>query len=195
MSVEAREAIEISASAWTCLQGAFDLHLQVGPEVIRRSIDDIDCAKEFLDRRLNGFVLKSHYTQTGERAQVVTKAVPGIKLYGAITLNHSVGDLNPVAVEIAGRSGCKIVWLPTVDAANETAGRIDGGGVKLPSWAQIQCELTAQGIAPPPLSVVDASDAVRRCMDRIAKHDMILATGHIGRRRPSPSSRKRRRWD
>jgi hypothetical protein len=180
------EAIRISDAAWKALEGAYDLQIHVGPDVIPRRIDDIDCAKEFLTRGLRGFVLKSHYIQTGERAQVVTKAVPGIKAYGAVTLNHSVGGLNPVAVELAGRSGCKIVWMPTVDAANETAGRLDGGSEKLPFWAKIQRELAAEGIAPPPLTVIDGSgnltDATRRCLERIAKHNMILATGHLGRR-------------
>src|SRR2546426_4513696 len=73
---------------------------------------------------MKGFVLKSHYIQTGERAQVVTKAVPGSKVFGAVTLNHSVGGLNPVAVEIAGRSGCKIVWMPTVDARARRGGHL-----------------------------------------------------------------------
>ena len=176
----------VTDAAWKALEGAYDLQIHVAPDVIGRRTDDIDCAKDFLAHAMRGFVLKSHYIQTGERAQVVTKAVPGIRAFGALTLNHSVGGLNPVAVEIAGRSGCKIVWMPTVDAENETAGRLDGGTVKLPFWASIQRELAAEGIAPPPLSVVDESgrvtDEVRRCLERIAKHNMILATGHIGRR-------------
>jgi hypothetical protein len=135
---------------------------------------------------MKGFVLKSHYIQTGERAQVVTKAVPGSRVFGAVTLNHSVGGLNPVAVELAGRTGCKIVWMPTVDAENETAGRLDGGSEKLPFWAKIQRELAAEGISPPPLSVIDASgeltEPTRRCLERIGKHNMILATGHLGRK-------------
>src|SRR5213083_2203741 len=118
--------IQVSDRAWKALEGAYDLQVHVGPDVIARRIDDIDCAKEFLARGMKGFVLKSHYIQTGERAQVVTKAVPGSRVFGAVTLNHSVGGLNPVAVEIAGRSGCKIVWFPTVDAKNETAGRPGG---------------------------------------------------------------------
>jgi uncharacterized protein DUF6282 len=185
----AAEDIRVSDAAWNALQGAYDLQVHVGPDVIARRIDDIDCAKEFLMRGMKGFVLKSHYIQTGERAQVVTKAVPGSRVFGAVTLNHSVGGLNPVAVEIAGRSGCKIVWFPTVDAENETAGRPGSevsGSAKLPFWAKIQRELAAEGISPPPLSAIDASGAVvepaRRCMERIAKHDMILATGHLGRR-------------
>jgi len=180
------EAIRVSDAAWKSLEGAYDLQVHVGPDVIARRIDDIDCAKEFLARSMKGFVLKSHYIQTGERAQVVTKAVPGSRIYGALTLNHSVGGLNPVAVELAGRSGCKIVWMPTVDAENETAGRLDGGSAKLPFWAKIQRELAAEGISPPPLTVIDregnVTDAARSCMERIAKHHMILATGHLGRR-------------
>ena len=182
----AQESIQVSDRAWKALEGAYDLQVHVGPDVIARRIDDIDCAREFLARGMKGLVLKSHYIQTGERAQVVTKAVPGSKVFGAITLNHSVGGLNPVAVELAGRTGCKIVWMPTVDAANETAGHLDGGNEKLPFWATIQRELAAEGISPPPLSVVDKAghlvEAARRCLERIARHDMILATGHLGRR-------------
>jgi len=186
MSTEAAEQIHVTEAAWNALEGAYDLQVHVGPDVIARRIDDIDCAKEFLAHGLKGFVLKSHYVQTGERAQVVTKAVPGSKVFGSVTLNHSVGGFNPVAIEIAGRSGCRIVWMPTVDAANETAGRLDGGTAKLPFWARIQRELAAEGISPPPLSAIDESGALvesaRRCLERIAKHNMILATGHLGRR-------------
>src|SRR5436189_1633010 len=179
-------SIQISDRAWKALEGAYDLQVHVGPDVIARRIDDIDCAKEFLAHRMKGFVLKSHYIQTGERAQVVTKAVPGSRVFGAITLNHSVGGLNPVAVELAGRTGCKIVWFPTVDAANETAGRLDGGSAKLPFWAKIQRELAAEGISPPPLTVIDEAgrlnEPARRVLERIGKHNMILATGHLGRK-------------
>ena len=178
-------AMPISDAAWEALKGGYDLQVHVAPDVIERRIDDLDLAKEFLAHGLRGFVLKSHYFPTAERAKVVTRAVPGIAAYGAITLNHSVGGLNPVAVELAGRSGCKIVWMPTVDAANETAGRLDGPNVKLPFWAKIQRELAATGIAPPPITVLDAngkvSEAARRCIELVAKHNMILATGHTGR--------------
>src|SRR5262244_3740050 len=175
----------VSENAWEAIQGAYDLQVHVAPDVIERRTDDIDLAKDFLARGLRGFVLKSHYIPTAERAQVVTKAVPGIEAYGAVALNHSVGGLNPVAVEIAGRSGNKIVWMPTVDAANETAGRLDGGSEKLPFWAKIQREIAAAGITRPPMTPLDGagkiSDETRQCLELIAKHDMILATGHLGR--------------
>jgi hypothetical protein len=172
--------------AWDAIRGGYDLQVHVAPDVIERRIDDLDLAKEFLARGLKGFVLKSHYFPTAERAKVVTKAVPGIRAMGAITLNHAVGGLNPVALELAGRSGCKVVWMPTVDAANETAGRPDGTKKHLPFWAKIQLELAATGISPPPITVLDdsgkLSGATRTCLELISKHNMVLATGHLGRR-------------
>lgn len=186
MSTQDASAVTpVSDAAWEALQGAYDLQIHVAPDVIERRIDDVDLAKDFLARGLKGFVLKSHYIPTAERAQVVSKCVPGIKAYGAIALNHSIGGLNPVAVEIAGRSGNKIVWFPTVDAANETAGRLDGGTEKLPFWAKIQREIAAAGITRPPMTVLDSEGKInedtRQCLELIAKHDMILATGHLGR--------------
>src|SRR6266853_4754531 len=184
-TTDAKITEAISDRAWEAIHGGYDLQVHVAPDVIERRTDDVDLAKDFLSHGLKGFVLKSHYIPTAERAKVVRRAVPGIEAYGAITLNHSVGGLNPVALEIAGRSGAKIVWMPTVDAANETAGRVDGPSTKLPFWAKIQRELAATGIAPPPLTVLDSngkiSDAARRCIELIAKHNMILATGHLGR--------------
>ncbi len=178
-------SIPVTDQAWEAIQGAYDLQVHVAPDVIPRRVDDLDLAHQFLERGLRGFILKSHYIPTAERAKVVTKAVPGIRAYGAITLNHAVGGLNPVAVEIAGRSGCKIVWMPTVDAENETAGLPTGGNKKLPFWAEIQRELAAMGISPPRMRVVDEAGSLlpqaRLCLDLIRRHDMILATGHLGR--------------
>jgi hypothetical protein len=189
MAVETAEApIAVTDAAWESIEGGYDLQVHVAPDVIGRRIDDLDLAKEFAAHKLKGFCLKSHYVPTYERAKVVTKASAhlGITAFGAITLNHSVGGLNPVALEIAGRSGNKICWMPTVDAANETAGRAGGVTTKLPFWAQIQRSLSDEGISPPPLTVLGEggklNEAARACLERIGKHDMILATGHLGKK-------------
>ncbi len=182
----AARIVSVSPAAWEAIQGGYDLQVHVAPDVIPRRIDDLNLAREFLARGLRGFVLKSHYFPTAERAQVVSRAVPGIQAFGAIALNHSLGGLNPVAVELAGRSGAKIVWMPTVDAANETAGRPGAATANLPFWAQIQRDLAGMGISPAPLTVLDAkgrlSAQTRACVELIAKHDMVLATGHLGKR-------------
>jgi hypothetical protein len=181
------DQIAVTDAAWEAIQDGWDLQVHVAPDVVPRRVDDLDLAQEFARHKLKGFVLKSHYVPTFERAKAVTKAANnGVTAYGSITLNHSVGGLNPVALEIAGRSGAKIVWFPTVDAANETAGRTDGPSTKLPFWAQIQRDLSKEGISPPPITVLDRSgkisDATLSCLERIEKHNMILATGHLSQR-------------
>src|SRR5216683_5864981 len=90
-SASAASAVPVSDAAWEALEGAYDLQVHVAPDVIERRIDDLDLAKEFLAHGLRGFVLKSHYMSTAERARVVSRAVPGIEAYGAISLNHAVG--------------------------------------------------------------------------------------------------------
>ena len=64
----AQPQAQISDEAWNAIQGAYDMHIHVAPDVIARRIDDIDLAKEFLARGLRGFTLKSHYVPTTERA-------------------------------------------------------------------------------------------------------------------------------
>jgi len=82
MSEPSTAPIQVTDRAWNVLEGAYDLQIHVGPDVIARRIDDIDCATDFLAHGMKGFVLKSHYVQTGERAQVVSKAVPGSRVFG-----------------------------------------------------------------------------------------------------------------
>ncbi|MFI1988912.1 DUF6282 family protein [Actinoplanes sp. NPDC020271] len=164
--------------------GAYDTHVHVAPDVMQRRIDDVTLARRFAEVGLAGFVLKSHYVPTAERAEVVRGVVPEVEALGALTLNGSVGGLNPVAVEIAGRQGARVVWLPTVDCANERAGVSSlPPGATLPMWAALQEELAAQGIVAPAIEVVDGAGqivpALHEVFAVIARHDMVLATGHL----------------
>src|SRR4051794_7645960 len=146
-----------SSRARELVAGAYDIHIHVAPDVMRRRIDDLALAPKFAEVGLAGFVLKSHYVPTTERAAVVRAAHPGFGAVGAITLNGSVGGMNPIAVELAGRGGAQVVWLPTVDSANQrecTAS--DPEGAEPPMWAKLQDELRAEGMAADPVDVVDA---------------------------------------
>src|SRR3984893_2578840 len=168
------------------LEGAFDTHIHSAPDVLPRKFNDLELAQRFKARRMAGFVLKSHYICTAERATLVTAIVPEIQAFGAIALNNSVGGLNPLALDIAGRLGAKVVWLPSVDNANELeniAGQKDES--KLPYWMSIAREMRALGIAACSLTVPKdgkVPQAPRQCLEIVAKHDMVLATSHI---RPS----------
>jgi hypothetical protein len=169
------------------VRAAYDLHVHVGPDVMTRRIDDVTLAERFLAVGLAGFGLKSHYTSTAERAQVVARAVPGVDVVGTLTLNASVGGLNPLAVEIAAREGARIVWLPTVDAVNEAGARdreYPDGAAK-PLWARIQSELREQGLEAPPVAVVDETGeplpALLDVLSVVARHGLVLGTGHLAR--------------
>jgi hypothetical protein len=173
-----------SAHARELVRGAYDVHVHVAPDVMRRRIDDITLAARFADVGMAGFVLKSHYVPTAERAEVVRRARPGIDALGAITLNASVGGLNPIAVEIAGRGGARFVWLPTVDSANQRACQAEEPeGATPPMWARLQADLAEAGMAADPVDVLDADGEVlqrmRQVLRLVAEHDMTLATGHL----------------
>ncbi len=178
---------EPSAAARELVRTAYDLHIHVGPDVMRRRIDDVSLAERFLEVGLAGFGLKSHYTSTAERAQVVSRAVPGVDVVGTLTLNASVGGLNPLAVEIAAREGARIVWLPTVDAVGEAGARdrVYPEGSTPPLWVRIQAELRDQGLEPPPVPVLDAAGdplpELLAVLGVIARHGLVLATGHLTR--------------
>jgi Family of unknown function (DUF6282) len=174
-----------SERARVLLQGAFDTHIHISPDVVERKIDDLSLARRFVELGMAGFVLKSHYTATAERAGVVRQAIPEITVLGAIALNRAVGGINPLAVEIAAREGARTVWLPTVDSVNESHEREAPPGAKVPVWVKLQLELRAQGIEIEPVPVVDRAGAVlpetREVLAMIARHAMVLATGHLGR--------------
>jgi hypothetical protein len=174
-----------SARARALLRGAYDTHVHVSPDVVERKIDDISLARRLQELGMDGVVLKSHYGSTAERAAVVRAAVPGVRTLGAIALNRAVGGINPLAVEIAAREGARTVWMPTVDAVNEAAEREAPRGAKVPVWVKLQLELREQGIEIEPVPVLDADGGVlpetREVLAMIARHGMLLATGHLGR--------------
>jgi hypothetical protein len=178
-----------SARARELLRGAYDTHIHVAPDVVPRIVDDVTLARRFLELGMDGFVLKSHYTATAERASVVRAAVPGIQALGAIVLNRAVGGMNPLAVEVAAREGARTVWLPTVDSVNESHERERASGshpeAKVPVWVRLQLELREQGIEIPPVPVVADDGMVlpetRAVLERVAHHGLVLATGHLAR--------------
>jgi hypothetical protein len=176
---------EPSDRARELLQGAFDTHMHIAPDVVERITDDLSLARRFKELGMAGFVLKSHYGSTAERASVVRAAVSGVEVLGAVSLNRAVGGMNPLAVEIAAREGARTVWLPTVDSVNESHEREAPPGAKVPVWVKLQLELREAGLEIEPVPVVDADGAAlpetRAVLAMIARHRMVLATGHLSR--------------
>lgn len=169
------------------LEGAYDLHVHSYPDLMDRVANDLELAAQARDAGMAGFVLKSHYAPTAERAWVVSRTAPGVQVIGSLVLNHFVGGLNPLAVEALGRVGGRVVFMPTSDAVNE-AGLLEewdyGSRGELPPYLRIKKELSDRGRLPAPIRLIDSdgelTSAALGVLDVIREYDLILATGHIG---------------
>ena len=165
------------------IKGAYDLHVHSAPDVLPRKMDDLEMAQRIIASGMAGYAIKSHYFCTSERAELIRKLYPKCNAIGTITLNSSVGGINPSAVEMAGRSGAKLVWFPTCDSTHELSYVFDGNpNKKLPYWAQIVIQMKEAGIPNPTIDLLEngkLKKEVYDVLDVIASHKMILATAHI----------------
>jgi hypothetical protein len=145
------------------LDGAIDMHAHSDPDGTPRSIDAIDLSKLAKSRGMRAIVLKNHYEPTASLAYIVRKEVPGIEVFGGISLDLTVGGVNPAAVEwmtkVKGGYG-RVVWLPTYDSENQV--RV--------SKANRPFASVVQGGAVTP--------AVSQVIALAAKHNLVLETGH-----------------
>ena len=154
-------ALRIASARAQTLNGAIDMHAHSYPDGVPRSIDAVDLAKLAKSRGMRARVLKNHYEPTASLATIVRKEVPGIEVFGGISLDLTVGGVNPAAVEwmTKGKGGYgKVVWLPTYDSENQ-AGR--SGRPFSP--------VVRNGVVTPEVSQVIAI---------AAKNNLVLETGH-----------------
>jgi Family of unknown function (DUF6282) len=145
------------------LAGAIDIHVHSYPDDRPRSIHAIDVAKLAQTRGMRAIVLKNHWESTAGMAYLVRQVVPGIEVFGGIALNLTVGGINAAAVDhmarVTGSFG-KIVWMPTFDAENQ---------VRYSKENRPFVSVSRAGELLP---------EVRQVIGLIAKHNLVLATGH-----------------
>ncbi|MBL8173487.1 MAG: hypothetical protein JNK48_02385 [Bryobacterales bacterium] len=145
------------------LTGVFDLHAHCDPDVTPRSIDALNLARLAKQKGFRGLVLKNHYEPTASWAALARQEVPDIEVFGGIALNRSNGGVNPAAVDrmakVKGGWG-KVVWMPTFDSENH---------VRLTKEQRPFVSVSRGG------KLLSETLAV---LDLIAKHKLVLATGH-----------------
>jgi hypothetical protein len=167
------------------IDGAYDLHVHSAPDVLPRKMDDLEMAQRIINAGMKGYAIKSHYFVTSERAELVHKLYPECDLVGTITLNNSVGGINPAAVEMAARSGARLVWFPTCDGSHEQKCVFDDSkpDKKLPYWAQIVIQMREAGVVSKPITILDDNDKLTdntyQVLEIIKKYSLILATSHL----------------
>ena len=173
----------VMARARALVGGAYDLHVHVAPDVPVRRIDDLALAHGASRSSGAGFALKSHHVDRRARAGRLRRARRGGR--GRPDADPQLGRWRngALAVEIAAREGARIVWMPTVDSPAETAAGASRGRTRSRSGhtsaraAQPRAERRA-GASP-----VDGEllPAARDVVQAIARHGLVLATGHLAR--------------
>jgi len=142
------------------LRGAIDTHVHSFPDVVARKLDDLALVEQARAAGLRGLVLKSHVFSTAERAWLLRKLYPDFLTFGGITLNSTVGGLNPAAVQAALQLGAVQVWMPTLSAANHRQHLGTGGSLTVLDGHRLRGETI-------------------EILRLIAAADAILATGHL----------------
>jgi ABC-type molybdate transport system substrate-binding protein len=146
------------------LRGAIDIHVHTEPDSRPRSVDAIEAVQQAKATGMRAVVLKNHYEYTSGLAYIAGKQVPGVEVFGGVDLNLTVGGINPAAVEyMAATTGArgKLVWMSTFDAENQ---------VRFSKENRPFVSVSKNGELLPATKTVIAS---------IAKHGLVLATGHV----------------
>ena len=126
-NVRARYRQPMATQADELVVGAIDMHCHHGPDPDRtRSVDAAEAVAEADALGMAAIVLKSHAYPTGPVAILMQKTVVRLRVFGGICCDFEVGGLNPAAVEVALRTGAKVVWMPTFSSV------IDRRKLKLP---------------------------------------------------------------
>lgn len=173
--VRATLAMNSAEDEYSLLRDAIDLHLHIDPERpdALRPPDSIEISgmKYAQAQGMRGFVIKNHYETTASVAYLIRKEIPGIEAFGGITLNHNQGGINLAVVEyMATRikgNPLRVVWMPTYDAEN---------------WIRNTDIPTDQNPDRPFVKVVRNGELlpeVKQMIGVIAKHNLVLATGHL----------------
>src|SRR5258708_8839094 len=144
--------------------GAIDIHVHSDPDVFNRSLDDFEVARIAARKGMRGIVLKNHVATTADRAALISRAVPGLEIWGGIALNRAVGGVNPAAVEWFHRmpgGRAKLVCLPTLDADNQhKILKEPGEGLRVAAGGKVFPE-------------------TEEVLKIIARENLSLATGHV----------------
>lgn len=157
------------------LEDAIELHVHSSPSLFPRKQTDWELVDDVKKAKMAGVVLKSHESQTVDRAAIIQEKESAVKVYGGLVCNHFTGGLSPVAVDTAIRLGAKIIWMPTISAAEHqryfakkktnflNSERKLGHTYGLEIWDENK----------------ELLNEVHEILSLIAEENVVLATGHL----------------
>ena len=150
------------------LKGTIDTHIHTEEEYAileDGSMDIIQLARRAQEKGMRAIVVKSLKFETATRAYLAQKLVPGIEVYGGLTLDLSVGGMNPEAVVAMAKFklvNAKMVWMPVFDSKASVLG--SGQNRKY-------VKVSENGILTPEAILT---------LDTIAKYGFSIGTAHLG---------------
>ncbi len=170
----------MAALAHELLHGAIDFHVHTMPDIIPRSQHVLELAEAASQAGMGGFVLKGHFGSTVDRAQIVQRFCPDLKIFGGLVLNWpACGGLNVEAVRAAIGLGGKVIWLPTMSALNhitwhgsQKIAHMGNAANAYPKKAVLVLDEGGQSVRPELIEI----------MRLVAEADIVLATGHVSAR-------------
>lgn len=180
MAVNTKTDAGIEKAARDLARGAVDLHVHCDPSVVLRSIDAIQVAEAASAAGMRAIVIKDHRSPTEPAAwlaQRYAKIATPFEVFGSTLLNNSVGGYNVFAVDKAIIMGGRMIMCPTLATPAHLARPVRPGEISSSAMKTKAATMKAR-----PISTLDENGRVLpevlEVLERIAKADVILATGH-----------------
>jgi hypothetical protein len=159
------------------IDGAIDMHVHSGPDLIGRIGDDFEIATAARDAGMAGMAVKAHLESTSSRAYLTNKVVPGFQYYGGVCLNFPVGGINPAAVDACLNLGGRVVWMPS--SHSKYHAKLTG---KLGNWGYSDMNIYSPADSSG-ISIVtedgDLTAAAKEVVSIVREHDAVVATSHL----------------
>ncbi len=169
------------------LSGSIDLHAHAYPEhtlSMPPRLPNLEWAKMAARYHMRGIVMKSHIYPTSMQVYDLMQneelRSSGIELFGSITLNYTMGGLNPLNVALAGELGTKVVFMPTWSSKNDVAHNGPTAQKLASIWPGLTEYIRINGGG---ITVLDENNRVKaevlEILDIAKAYDMYVSSAHI----------------
>ena len=171
------------------LKGLIDLHIYNRPSIFERSFTTKELAIQCRNVGYRAIVVKNHFYPTIEGAYMARQDVPGIEVYGSVTLNWPVGGINAFAVYSAIELGAKIIWMGSMHAGSLSdqpfRSKINFADIVNPNNSWLKTPDKRWMIRPPTnainLKTGEILTEVIDILDLIAEAEVVLATDGLSK--------------
>ena len=167
---------ETDKKAKELLTGAIDAHVHSGPSIFPRSFNDHEVASQAEKAGMKAILLKAHEGTSVIRAQLAKTCSGSLEVYGGHVMNIYSGGLNPYAVDLELKLGAKLIWMPTISAANHLA--YYGGSSFTGMKSSQELMMLEEGIC-----ILDKNDnllpKVETVLELISAAGICIGTGHL----------------